>query len=62
MERDTIDIMKSPIRMEWWLHVTDTPLLRRMIVFSNGILRGLKGEMRDGGHTPPISTTGPILL
>jgi len=40
----------------------DTPEERRRIVFSRGILIGLKELIEWGGHACPISTVGEILL
>jgi hypothetical protein len=46
----------------WWAQVTDTPDERRRMVFSSGILIGLKELMDTGGHICPNSTVGEILL
>jgi hypothetical protein len=46
----------------WWAHVTETPEERRRMVFSSGILIGLKELIDIGGHICPSSTVGEILL
>lgn len=43
--------------IEWWAQVTVTPDLSKIIVFSKGIWKGLKGVIEIGGHCPPISIT-----
>jgi hypothetical protein len=42
--------------------VTVTPDDRRMIVFSRGTLKGLKGVIPAGGQNKPISKFGDKLL
>jgi myosin-crossreactive antigen len=42
--------------------VIDTPEDRSRIVFSSGILIGLKDMIDRGGHACPNSTVGEILL
>lgn len=46
----------------WWAHVTVTPELSRMAVFSKGIWNGLKAWIPIGGQALPISTAGAKLL
>jgi hypothetical protein len=46
----------------WWAQVTETPEDRRRMVFSSGILIGLKELIDMGGHICPNSTVGEILL
>jgi hypothetical protein len=48
--------------MAWCAHVTETPEDRRRMVFSSGILIGLKELIDMGGHIWPSSTVGEILL
>ena len=43
--------------IEWWAHVTVTPDLNKIIVFSKGIWKGLKGKIEVGGQWPPTSIT-----
>src|SRR5437868_10926748 len=44
-----------------WAHVTDTPELTKMIVFSRGTFIGLKELILLGGQFNPISIFGEIL-
>jgi len=46
----------------WWVQVTVTPLLRRIIVFRSGTWNGLNGWAPKGGHISPISIEGARLL
>lgn len=45
----------------WCAHVTETPDESKIIVFSRGIWKGLKGEIFLGGQSMPISIEGASL-
>lgn len=47
---DRTELLNAPFRRAWCLHVTETPEERSKIVFSRGILIGLKGEIPLGGQ------------
>jgi hypothetical protein len=47
--------------MLWWAQVTKTPEDSKIAVFNSGTLNGLKGWIRIGGHTTPISCVGTTL-
>jgi len=47
---------------QWWDHVTVNPDDSKIIVFSNGTLRGLMVLIPIGGQEQPISTEGESLL
>jgi len=48
--------------ISWWDQVTVTPEERRRMVFSKGILIGLKEVITVGGQFCPSSMVGEILL
>ena len=48
--------------MAWWAQVTVAPEDNKMVVFSKGIWKGLKGWIPRGGQYIPISTVGAKLL
>ena len=54
--------LKFILIISWWDHVILTPEESRKIVFSNGILIGLKELIENGGHDCPNSIVGEILL
>jgi len=47
---------------QWWDHVTVNPDDSKIIVFSNGTLRGLMVLIPVGGQEQPIYTEGESLL
>ena len=46
----------------WWAQVTVAPEDNKIMVFSKGIWKGLKGTTPLGGHAMPISMAGASLL
>jgi len=54
--------LKFFLIISWWDHVILTPEDNNKIVFSKGILIGLKELIDIGGHICPNSTVGEMLL
>lgn len=54
--------MKLFSSTEWCAQVTLTPLANKMVVFSKGMLNGLKAQILVGGQDIPISWVGLNLL
>jgi hypothetical protein len=46
----------------WWAQVTVTPDASKIIVFSDGICRGLNGKIPVGGYVDPNSIVGDRLM
>ena len=46
------------LKIEWWAHVTVTPLVSKITVFKNGTEKVDKGTMPFGGHNKPSSEVG----
>lgn len=61
-KRDIFAFLKFFFSISWWDHVMDTPEDNNRIVFSRGILIGLKETIDIGGQACPNSTVGEILL
>jgi hypothetical protein len=60
--KDSLDLIKFFVNISWWAQVILTPDDSKRIVFSNGILIGLKEITELGGQNCPSSTVGEILL
>jgi len=50
IKSDFLALLKFLFNISWWDQVIDTPEERRRIVFSSGILIGLKDSTEYGGH------------
>jgi len=50
--------LKSPISIEWCVHVTEIPEETNKIVFKNGIPFGSNDKIPTGGQVLPNSTAG----